>query len=91
MTFWRNETKLIHKSKTTYYHELIEANLKGGRQLWKLIKELAHMVSPNSPTVLKCEDKCITDSQQMANYFNTFVANIAQTLTERTPTDQHSS
>ncbi len=66
ITFWRNKTtQLIHKSKTTYYHELIVANVKDSRKLWKLIKELAPMASTNSPTSLKCEDNRSTTNGKL--------------------------
>ena len=92
MTYWRNKTtELVHKSKTTYYCELIMASLKDGKKLWELIRELAPKSSSNSPTSLTSDNRYITDTQEMADYFNTFFANIAQTLIENMPTDHRPS
>ncbi len=84
--YWRNKaTELKRISKATYYKELVDANVKDSRKLYKIMSELAPKDKLEDPVTLKDGDTLLSDPQDICESFNEFFTNIASSLVNDMP------
>ncbi len=90
--YWRNKvTELVNKGRTSYYRNLIEANIKDSKKLWGLLNEIDSKAKSASPVTLKVGDTTLADPQDISGSFNNFFANIASSILDNMDNHHESS
>ena len=78
----------IRQAKQEYIKELLKRDKKDPAKFWKDIKELMPETK-HSPIVLETDQNVEVPHDQVPNYINSFVANIAKTLADKLPNQQY--
>ena len=74
-------TNLLRKTKRDYFRNLNIRELNDNKKFWKRIKPfLSDKGLANNSIVLKENGNLITDTQELANLFNTYYINLINTL-----------
>ena len=74
-------TNLLRKTKRDYFHNLNIRELNDNKKFWKRIKPFfSNKGLANNSIVLKENGNLITDTQELANLFNTYHINLINTL-----------
>ncbi len=84
-------TELVNKGKTSYYRNLIEANIKDSKKLWGLLNEIAPKVKSATPVTLKVGDTTLAVPQDISESFNNFFAHIASSILDNMDNHHESS
>ncbi|VDI73723.1 Hypothetical predicted protein [Mytilus galloprovincialis] len=74
--YWRNKcTKLIEKSKQSFFKQAIENNKKP-KEIWALLKDLKPKTQNEIPSTMNFDNKEYDNVQDIVNHFNTHFTTI---------------
>jgi hypothetical protein len=85
---WKNKvTNMIRQAKSDYYKTLIEENANNSRAMWKYLRDLAPSPVSKVPESVEVNGSVVTEPAGIANAFNNFFCNIANTYLTGNTTD----
>ena len=79
--------KLKRKAKINYFKTILEENKCNTKRIWKVLKKAIGKENnrTNFPQSFNIENKTVSDQDEIANSFNSFLANIAYKVNKSVP------
>ena len=85
-SFKCNLKKLLKQAEKNYFQELFEQYSGNMQRTWGIIKRIINKSSSNSMrSMIKSNDRMITDDTEIANVFNEFFASVGPDLAKHIP------